>query len=99
KDVLAPIGDAREGNGEISQQLGVGRSEVSSTLVPIVEMCELHAKDRRWELVQPAVTGGGFVNVIVGQTVIAERSHALGQPLVVRDNGAPIPVGAQVLRG
>lgn len=66
-------------------------------LVPVVYVLELDGKDRGLDGVEPAVYALNFMDVFLERTVVCEKTGPAGEIVVVRDNGAGVAVGAEVL--
>src|SRR5262249_4451556 len=67
--------------------------------VPAVEPAEACAENRRLQLVAPRVPGAGQgVAVLLVPAVLAQKTHAVRDLVVVRANGAAVAERRQVLR-
>ena len=64
---------------------------------PLVEMRQLHAQDRRLELVQARVVADLLVVDLVARAVEAQDARLFGDPLVGGDDHAAVAEAAEVL--
>ena len=68
-------------------------------LVPIVDVGELGLENDGLDGVQAAIDALDLVDVLLERAVIGEKTGVPGEIVVVRDDGAGVPVGAEVLAG
>src|SRR5690606_32785592 len=85
--------------GDVREQLAVAPGRGSASLVPGVDVRQLHAQEGRLQGVEAAVVAEHLVVVLALAAVGAEHAGLLGDVVVVGGDEAAVAEGAEVLAG
>src|SRR5256714_8092545 len=91
-------GDLRDDHTDVAQPLVVHPSELSPTVVPLLELAELDAEDRRLDLVESRVVSDDGVVIAGGLAVLPQGPQLLREAVVTRGQAPGFAVRAQILR-
>ena len=79
-------------------ELGVPRGSLAATAVPLVEMRQEEAEERRLQLVEPRVVADEVEVDLVARAVEGEDAQSLGELFVVRHDEPAVAEAEEVLR-
>ena len=79
-------------------ELGVPRGGFAAAAVPLVELRQEEAQERRLQLVEPRVVADEVEVGLVARAVEREHAHAFGERLVARRDEAAVAEAEEVLR-
>jgi len=97
---LRPIRDKRQNKiRQSGEAFEVGGRDPGTSLVPFLELPELHPEKSRLELVQARIEPLVEVVILDVGAVVAQDAHLFRKSIIVRGHGPPISEGPEVLTG
>ena len=94
---VPPVRIVRRSPDDAGQLSRITRRHPPPSVVVRLDPFELHAKDRRLDLVQTAVVAEDLVHIPLAAPVVPQDPEPPGESLIVRRHHPAVAIGAQVL--
>src|SRR5436309_2709418 len=86
------------GYRKLRERRTVGSGNLPSTLVPAVELSQLHLQDRGMNLVESAVLPRNLRGIILTLSIIAKQSAAFRHRSARRHDHSAVAIGSEIFR-
>jgi hypothetical protein len=98
-DGFYPGWDDRQDQFGFSQLVQVPGRNLFPSVIPGVQVCQLHAKERRLNGVEPTVAALHFVDVFSRRTVIPQQAKLASEVCIISGDGTGVTERPEILSG